>query len=62
MNKTNTRKFKAKELLARVKAGPSWSIFSEGKKHNSEFQTQYRLWSSSWLVPAIEELLKKELE
>jgi hypothetical protein len=58
----DTRKQKAKELLRMVTNGPSFSLdfpFSspERDKYLKLAEKDYRLWSSSWIIPKLKELI-----
>lgn len=64
----NTRKHKAIELLKRVRTGPSLSIEAFGIDGvsltpnersiiNSYFMYHYKLWSETWIVTQLQELV-----
>lgn len=63
MARTNTRRTRANELLARATRGPSISLI--GIDHTTmspdavvkHFEQEYRIWSSSWVLPLINELV-----
>jgi hypothetical protein len=52
---SDTRKQKAAELVRRLTDGPSWSIFSQ--LNPEEATRQFKLWSSSWILPVVRELV-----
>lgn len=51
-----TRKEKAAELLGRIKCGPSFSGLREPFTPE-EASRQYRMWSESWIVEQLLELV-----
>lgn len=68
MSRTNTRKIKAIELLNRAKDGPSIGVEAFGidgvpltpehrKLVNEYFMHRYKLWSETWIIPALTELV-----
>lgn len=55
---TGTRKLRAAELLERAQRGPCFEKPLDGTEFTPELaRKNYALWSGSWLVPLIEELV-----
>jgi hypothetical protein len=52
----NTRKQKAAELLERLESGPSFSDVAVPFT-TDEAAMHYRVWSSSWIIPIVKELV-----
>lgn len=63
-----TRKQKAEELLKMLTEGPSFSkpFPFEGEFTIEEATRQFKLWSESWIIPVVKELVpelrKKEVK
>jgi hypothetical protein len=54
----NTRKQKAKELLERLERGPAFSaVFCDFNQE--EAIRQFRIWSKSWIIPVVKELIRE---
>lgn len=55
----NTRKQRAAELLNRLEHGPAWHTFTLPHEMLSEHEAtrQFRIWSLTWIVPVLKELV-----
>ena len=63
INYEDTRRFKARELLSRLESGPSFSHWNFAERQDPEKTAleDYKIWTQSWVIPVLKELLKKDL-
>ena len=52
-----TKKQKARELLRDLEKGPDFGKPFEGEFTIEEATRQHKLWSESWIIPAVKELV-----
>lgn len=64
MSRVYTRKVKARELVRYLSNGPVFGVdFTRGDKFTPEMaSSQFKLWSQSWVLPLVHELVRKDLE
>ena len=53
----DTRKDKALALIRSVQQGPKLTNFDHHELTIEEFEQHYKMWSQSWIIPALIELI-----